>query len=516
MSQTTGQAIAMIIYFTAMTMIGLWGYTRTKNLDDYMLGGRDLNPVVAALSAGAADMSGWLLMGLPGALFLSGVVEGWIAVGLTLGAWVNWKVTAPRLRSYTQVASNSITVPSFLGNRLKDNTKLLRVVAGLIIFVFFTFYVSSGMVAGGTFFESAFGMDYHLGMVLVASVVLLYTLVGGFLAVSWTDMVQGIMMLLALVAVPIAGTIALGGFSKVAEGVNAVNPHFLMPFGGATFVGVVSSLAWGLGYFGQPHIIVRFMALRSPKEAKQARRIGIGWMILSVVGAGGTAIVGIAANHFGHTKIAQDKAESVFILMGQSLFPVIIAGFMLAAILAAIMSTISSQLLVTSSAIVEDIYNAFTKRDISAMAGVNLGRISVLAVSLLAAVFAWFRTDSILNLVAFAWAGFGAAFGPIIILSLYWRKLTMQGALAGMITGAVVVGIWGSFKFLGLYEILPGFVLALLAAYVVSRATYKSNSEIDAEFDKAVALSTADMTEIEKQFGKPELSGAVIGYTEAE
>ncbi|WP_308806877.1 sodium/proline symporter PutP [Actinotignum urinale] len=515
MSQTTGQAIAMIIYFVAMVFIGLWAYTRTKNLDDYMLGGRDLNPTVAALSAGAADMSGWLLMGLPGALYMSGLVEGWIAVGLTLGQWVNWMVTAPRLRSYTQVASNSITVPSFLGNRLHDTTKSVRLIAGLIIFVFFTFYVSSGMVAGGIFFETAFGMDYHLGMVLVAGVVVLYTLVGGFLAVSWTDMVQGIMMVSALVAVPLFSVFAIGGFGKVAEGVTAVNPDFIHPFGGATFVGIISSLAWGLGYFGQPHIIVRFMALRSPKEAKTARRIGLGWMVFSCLGACGTAIVGIAANHFGVVKIPEGQHESVFILMGQSLFPSIVAGFMLAAILAAIMSTVSSQLLVTSSAVVEDIYHGFSKRSLSAVGGITLGRIAVLAVSLLAAIFAWFRTDSILNLVSFAWAGFGAAFGPIVLLALYWRKLTAMGALTGMVTGAVVVGFWGTFKWFGLYEILPGFLLAALVAYIVSLMTYRPNPEIDAEFDRAVRLAKAGSDEINADLGKPTMSGAVIVLQDA-
>ena len=261
MDHLSGQAMAMIIYFVAMIFIGVLAYTRTKNMDDYMLGGRGLNPLVAALSAGAADMSGWLLMGLPGALYLNGVVEGWIAVGLTVGSWTSWKVVAPRLRSYTQLAGNSITVPSFLGNRLHDRSNSVRIVSGVIIFVFFTLYVSSGMVAGGTFFETAFGMDYHLGMVLVAGVVIIYTLVGGFLAVSWTDMVQGVMMLLALVAVPVVGVFAIGGFGAIAEGVSAVNPNFLHPFGGATAVGIISSLAWGLGYFGQPHIVVRYLSL---------------------------------------------------------------------------------------------------------------------------------------------------------------------------------------------------------------------------------------------------------------
>ena len=488
----------MIVYFVAMISIGLWAYTRTKNLDDYMLGGRDLNPTVAALSAGAADMSGWLLMGLPGALYLSGLVEGWIAVGLTIGVWANWKITAPRLRSYTQIAGNSITLPSFFGNRMHDESKLLRVVAGLIIFVFFTFYVSSGMVAGGTFFETAFGVEYHVGMTIVAGVVVLYTLVGGFLAVSWTDMVQGIMMVFSLVAVPIFGVIALGGPAKVAQGVAAVNPDFISPFGGATVIGVLSSLAWGLGYFGQPHVIVRFMAMRSPEEAKPARRIGVGWMIFSVLGACGTAIVAIAANRAGIINVGENQHESVFILMGQSLFPAIVAGFMLAAILAAIMSTISSQLLVTSSAVVEDIYRGVSRRELTDSAGVNLGRLAVLSVSVLAAIFAWFRTDSILALVSFAWAGFGSSFGPIVILSLYWRKLTTQGALTGMLVGAVTVGVWGTAGWFGLYEIIPGFGLCLLSAIVVSKLTYKHNPAIDREFDAAARLANASREEIDE------------------
>lgn len=488
----------MIVYFVAMISIGLWAYTRTKNLDDYMLGGRDLNPTVAALSAGAADMSGWLLMGLPGALYLSGLVEGWIAVGLTIGVWANWKITAPRLRSYTQIAGNSITLPSFFGNRMHDESKLLRVVAGLIIFVFFTFYVSSGMVAGGTFFETAFGVEYHVGMTIVAGVVVLYTLVGGFLAVSWTDMVQGIMMVFSLVAVPIFGVIALGGPAKVVQGVAAVNPDFISPFGGATVIGVLSSLAWGLGYFGQPHVIVRFMAMRSPEEAKPARRIGVGWMIFSVLGACGTAIVAIAANWAGIINVGENQHESVFILMGQSLFPAIVAGFMLAAILAAIMSTISSQLLVTSSAVVEDIYRGVSRRELTDSAGVNLGRLAVLSVSVLAAIFAWFRTDSILALVSFAWAGFGSSFGPIVILSLYWRKLTTQGALTGMLVGAVTVGVWGTAGWFGLYEIIPGFGLCLLSAIVVSKLTYKHNPAIDREFDAAARLANASREEIDE------------------
>lgn len=492
MTETTFQAVAMIIYLLAMVMIGLFAYNRTKSLDDYMLGGRDLGPGVAALSAGAADMSGWLLLGLPGALYLNGLIEGWIAVGLTVGAWLNWKFTAPRLRAYSKIASNSITVPSFLGQRLRDTSNIVRIVAGLVITVFFTFYVSSGMVAGGTFFESSFGMDYHLGMVIIAATTVLYTLVGGFLAVSWTDVVQGIMMLIALILVPVVGIIHVGGFSNLMSEVNRIDPtifsltHGEGALSGAAILGIVSALAWGLGYFGQPHIIVRFMALRSTAEAKQGRRIGIGWMLLSVIGAGMTAIVGIAVYQHDEGKLA--NPEGVFISLGQLLFHPFIAGFMLAAILAAIMSTISSQLLVTSSALVEDIYRAYTKRELNGADGVLAGRIAVGAVALIAALLAWQRSDSILGLVAFAWAGFGASFGPIVILSLYWRKLTSAGAIAGMVTGAVVVGIWGNISggIFDLYEIVPGFLLNLIVAAVVSHATWKPNPEIDAEFDQTI------------------------------
>lgn len=515
---TTGQAIAMIIYFVGMIMIGLWAYTRTQTMDDYMLGGRELNPLVAALSAGAADMSGWLLMGLPGALYLAGIVEGWIAVGLSIGAWINWLVVAPRLRSYTEVANDSITVPSFLSYRLRDNSNLIRIIAGVIICLFFTIYVASGMVAGGKFFATSFGWDYHLGMTLIAGIVVTYTLIGGFLAVSWTDTVQGIMMLVALILVPVVGVSAAGGIGQVMQDAEAVNPDLLNLLGGTNFVAIVSNLAWGLGYFGMPHIIVRFMALKTPGQARSARRIGMGWMILSVVGAGATAIVGISLNKQGVITVPSGDEESVFLIMGQSLFPSFLAGFMLAAILAAIMSTISSQLLVTSSAVVEDIYNSVSKRNVKEAAftmnlagkqrqsslGVQLGRVVVLVVTIIGALIAWQANSptaviasSILGIVSFAWAGFGAAFGPIVILSLYWRKLTAQGAMVGMVVGAVTVVAWhylfnngeASVVDTGLYEILPGFVLCLLAAWLLSVKTYRPNAAIDAEFAEAVKLA---------------------------
>lgn len=492
MSDNAYSFLALGVYLGGMLLIGYWAYRRTVDLGDYMLGGRDLGPAVSALSAGASDMSGWLLLGLPGAIYVSGLNAGWIAVGLTIGAWLNWKYVAPRLRTYTQVSNNSITVPSFLENRLKDRSRLLRVASGAIILLFFTFYVSSGMVAGGLFFESSFGTDYHLGMLVVTAVVVAYTLFGGFLAVSYTDFVQGTIMLLALVLVPLIGLFFTGGFAETAQSIQAVKPDGLSMFTGVTFLGVVSAAAWGLGYFGQPHIVVRFMALRGPGEAKNARRIGIGWMVISLLGAVGTALVGIA--YFQQTPGATlDDPEAVFIVLGQVIFHPLIAGVMLAAVLAAIMSTISSQLLVCSSALVEDLYKAVFKTDASDRQLVLLGRLAVLAISVLAAVLAWERSSTILELVAYAWAGFGASFGPVLLLALYWRKLTAAGALVGMVVGALTVVVWGNTEALtsAMYEIVPGFVLNLLVSVVVSRLTYRPRPEVEREFDESLALLEA-------------------------
>ena len=488
MSADIYQLIAIVLYMAAMVFIGYYAYKKTTNLTDYMLGGRSLGPAVTALSAGAADMSGWLLMGLPGAIYLNGLVEAWIAIGLTVGAYLNYVLVAPRLRAYTQVSGDSITIPSFLDSRLKGNSRVLRIVSSIVILIFFTFYVSSGMVAGGKFFESSFGLDYHMGLLIVSAVVIFYTLIGGFLAVSYTDVVQGLTMFFALLLVPIFGLFLTGGFTETAASIREVNPTGLSFVSGASFVGVLSAVAWGLGYFGQPHIIVRFMAIGSIKELKSARRIGIGWMFLSLIGAGATALIGIA--YFHQTGGVLDDAETVFIVLGQIIFHPLIAGIMLAAILAAVMSTISSQLIVTSSALIEDLYKAVIKTDASDKQYVFLGRMAVLVVSVIAIFLAWPNNESILSIVSFSWAGFGASFGPIVLLSLYWKKLTSQGALWGMITGAVIVLVWGNIDFLkdNLYEIIPGFIGAWLVTYFVSMATYKPNVEIEQEFDAAQQL----------------------------
>lgn len=489
MSANMYQLLAIIIYMIAMLGIGWYAFVKTSNLTDYMLGGRSLGPAVTALSAGAADMSGWLLMGLPGAIYLAGLSKAWIAIGLTIGAYLNWLLVAPRLRVYTQVTNDSITIPSYLDNRLRDNTKLIRIASGIIILIFFTFYVSSGMVAGGKFFDSSFGYEYHTGLLIVSAVVVAYTLFGGFLAVSYTDFLQGLIMFLALIAVPLFGLSLTGGIGDTIASIKAVNPdHLNLLSSNATAAVIISSLAWGLGYFGQPHIIVRFMAISSVKETKQARRIGIGWMMLSLFGAIATALVGVA--YYEQNAGELKDAETVFIVLGQILFHPFIAGIMLAAILAAVMSTISSQLIVTSSALVEDIYKALFNKTADDKHYVFIGRVSVLVVAIVAGILAWNPDSSILDLVGFAWAGFGAAFGPVILLSLYWRKLTNYGALSGMVAGAATAFIWGRIKFLSdtLYEIVPGFLVCLIVAVIVSILTYKPNKDIEEEFNRTEVL----------------------------
>ena len=491
----TNEAIQLIsigVYMAMMLFIGWYAYYKTSNLTDYMLGGRSLGPAVTALSAGAADMSGWLLMGLPGGVYVTGLASAWIAVGLTIGAYLNWLVVAPRLRSYTQVANDSITIPGFLENRFKDNTMLLRIVSGVVILVFFTFYVSSGMVAGAVFFENSFNTSYYTGLFIVAGVTVAYTLFGGFLAVSYTDFIQGLMMVIALLLVPILAVFHTGGPVETFETIRMVDPTLLDWFKGTTAIGIISAMAWGLGYFGQPHIIVRFMAITSIKEMKKARQIGMGWMIFSLLGTIFMALIGIAFFE-KNTQYTLTNPEAIFIELGQILFHPLVTGFLLAAVLAAIMSTISSQLIVTSSALTEDLYKFFIRKNGSDKEYVFFGRMAVLAVSVFALILALEQSNTILNLVAYAWAGFGASFGPVIILCLTWRKMTHWGAIFGMITGAATVIIWKNVG-LGdtLYEIVPGFVLNLIVIVVVSLITYKRNEQIEKEFDESKRLLTSE------------------------
>ena len=467
--------VSLAGYFVLMMAIGWYAWQRsTSDVSEYMLGGRRLHPAVGALSAGASDMSGWMLMGLPGAIYLTGLNAAWIAVGLVVGAWLNYRLVAPRLRVYTELADDAITIPDFLEKRFEDRSRALRTLSSLVIVVFFTLYTSAGIVAGGKLFEASFGTSYEFGLVVTAGVVLAYTLFGGFLAVSLTDFVQGCIMFLALVVVPLTTLSMLGGWDATATTIDAASPAHLDWAAGLTGLGLLSSLSWGLGYFGQPHIIVRFMAIRSLPDIAVARRIGMSWMLVTVLGAVGTGIAGFAWLDARGTPLADP--ETVFIHLSQVLFHPLVAGFLLAAILAAIMSTISSQLLVSSSSLTEDVYRTFLRRDASQSELVFVGRVAVFLVAVVALVLALDRSSSILSLVANAWAGFGAAFGPVILLSLYWRGLTRDGALAGMLTGATTVLLWiyGPFEIGGeplsavLYELVPGFVAATVAAVGVS------------------------------------------------
>ncbi|MCM3177128.1 sodium/proline symporter PutP [Cytobacillus horneckiae] len=479
----TGILISLVIYMLGMLWIGYYSYKRTSNLNDYMLGGRQLGPMVTALSAGASDMSGWLVMGLPGAMYATGLSASWIAIGLTIGALLNWIYVAPRLRTYTEVANDSITIPGYLENRFGEKARILRMVSGLVILIFFTFYVSSGMVSGGILFESTFGINYHTGLLIVAGVTIAYTLFGGFLAVSMTDLVQGIIMVIALILVPIVTLFHVGGLGEAVDTARSINPALLDIFRGTTVLGIISLLAWGLGYFGQPHIIVRFMAITSVKEIKKATVIGMAWMIFCIVGAMFIGFVGIA--FFANTNHVLDDPETVFIVLGEILFHPLITGFIIAAILAAIMSTVSSQLLVTSSSLTEDIYKTFFRRSASDKELVFIGRMAVLVVSIIALALSWEKNATILSLVGYAWAGFGSAFGPLIILSLYWKRMTSWGALAGMIFGAATVIIWSAFGLSDtLYEIIPGFIVSLIAIIVVSLMTKKPSKEVEADFEK--------------------------------
>lgn len=502
MSDTTWFIIAIIIYMGVMLAIGYWSFQKTDEYDDYVLAGRGLNPFVAALSAGASDMSGWLLMGLPGALFVSGMSQLWIAIGLLVGCWANWKWVAPRLRAYSEIAGDSITLPSFFENRLADKSRVLRIVSSLIIIVFFTFYVSSGMVSGGRYFESTFGSGYLDGMLIVAGITVAYTFIGGFLAVSYTDAVQGTIMFLSLVIVPVMALLTLDDPSSIwtwatshdygpyTDGTG--NPHFFSMLSGVTASAIIGNLAWGLGYFGQPHIIVRFMALRSPADARQGRFIGMTWMLLSILGATFVAIIGTA--FFGQNPdiaVVDRKAfETIFLDMGRVLFHPLIAGLILTAVLAAIMSTISSQLLVTSTSLIEDLFKIFAKNEPSQRVLIYLSRTAVVAVAIVAGLLAINPSASILELVGFAWAGFGSAFGPLVLLMLYWRRLTTAGAIAGMTTGAVVSFMWGM-SALGdsLYEMVPGFISGLLVTVVVSLITKEPKQAVLSEFDEAERLS---------------------------
>ena len=482
-----GVWISLTLYFGLMIAIGFYAWRKsTASSEEFILGGRNLSPAVAALSAGASDMSGWLLLGLPGALFASGLVEAWIGIGLFIGALVNWIVVAPRLREQTERYDNSLTIPEFLANRFPSKAMALRTVSAVIIVVFFAVYTASGLVAGGKLFSSAFGdlisfasfSDYSIGIWLTLIIVMTYTMIGGFLAVSLTDFCQGIVMMLALIIMPAVVLYGSGGggLPQASATLAQIDPNFLSWTHGLTFIGFLSAVTWGLGYFGQPHIIVRFMAIRSVSDVPRARNIGMSWMAISLIGAIALGIFGRA--YAVRTGLAVSDPETIFIVLADLLFHPLVTGFLYAALLAAIMSTISSQLLVSSSSLTEDFYRLFLRKNASEKESVMIGRLSVLLVGVIAAIIARDPNSQVLTLVGHAWAGFGSAFGPLIILSLTWRRMSGTGAVAGLVAGALTVIVWISLgwnsSFLGgpgIYEIIPGFVIAWIAIYVVSLVT---------------------------------------------
>ncbi|MGX7951659.1 sodium/proline symporter PutP [Tsuneonella sp. HG249] len=466
----TGVLVSLALYFILMLAIGVYAWRKSSaDSEGYLLAGRDLSPSVTALSAGASDMSGWLLLGLPGALYASGLVEAWIAIGLFVGALVNWIVVAPRLRRQTEELGDALTIPEFLGNRFPNKAVALRLTSAIIVVVFFTVYTAAGMVGGGKLFEMAFGGQYMTGVWVTAGVVIVYTMIGGFLAVSLTDFVQGIIMFAALVIMPLVIL-----FGSDAELATVPQEGFLSLTNGLTFAGWLSAVTWGLGYFGQPHIIVRFMAIRSVEEMPAARNIAMAWMGVCLLGAIGVGLAGRA--YVQGNGIVLEDPETVFILLANLLFHPLVTGFLYAALLAAIMSTISSQLLVSSSSLTEDFYRLFLRKQAGEREAVMVGRISVLLVALMGMAIAADPDSRVLGLVAHAWAGFGAAFGPMIVLALTWRRMTGAGAVAGLVTGALVVIGWialGWDKSLlggpGVYEIMPGFLASSLAIILVSR-----------------------------------------------
>lgn len=421
-------------------------------------------------------------------MYATGLSSVWIAIGLLIGAYANYLIIAPRLRTYTEVANDSITIPDFLENRFKDRTKILRFVSAIVILVFFTFYASAGLVSGGRLFENSFNLDYKIGLFVTVGVVVAYTLFGGFLAVSWTDFVQGCIMFIALVLVPIVAFTDVGGVTETFNTIKQVDASHLDMFKGTTILGIISFLAWGLGYFGQPHIIVRFMAITSIKDLKTSRRIGIGWMTISIIGAMLTGLIGIA--YYAKNNTTLQDPEMVFVTFSNILFHPYITGFLLSAILASIMSSISSQLLVISSAVTEDFYKTFFRRNASDKELVFIGRLSVLVVAMIAVVLAYHPSDTILTLVGYAWAGFGSAFGPAILLSLYWKRTNKWGVLAGMIVGAVVVITWVQIPSLkaAMYEMVPGFFCSLLAVIIVSLVTKEPVKAIHREFNEMEAV----------------------------
>jgi sodium/proline symporter len=478
--------ITFIAYFIVLLGIGFFFYRRSSSIEDYLLGGRGMGSWVTALSAQASDMSGWLLMGLPGAIYLGGTGKVWIAVGLFIGTVLNWMLVSARLRVYTQ-KTNAITLPCFFEARFRDPTGLLRIVSAIIILIFFAIYASSGLVATGLLFESTFGVKYGVAVGIGGFVIIAYTFLGGFMAVCWTDLLQGALMVLAIVVVPLMTYNRAGGIDAISKAMEAKGVSTaLLPEARTLPLAlcmIISSMAWGLGYFGQPHILVRFMSIKSVGKLKRSITIAIIWVFLSLSGAVIVGFIGIAM----YDGLTGGEQEKVFIYMIRDLFNPWFGGILLAAIFSAIMSTIDSQLLVSSSVLSEDFYCKAIKKQASEKEIVWVGRACVIIISIIALVMALDRDNTILGIVSYAWGGFGAAFGPLVLFALFSRKTSWQSALAGMVTGTVVLVLW---KQIGLsekmYEIVPGFAANCLTIFLLNRINGQKDESILKEFNAVV------------------------------
>lgn len=482
------RAFTFIAYLTVVLLVAVGAYFVTKNLSDFVLGGRKLGGPVAALSAGASDMSAWLLMGLPGVAFLYGFNQIWLPIGLTLGCYISWRVVAKPLRVYSEFAKDSITLPSFLENRFHDDKGVIRAVLAVATLFFFAVYTSSGLVGGARLLEQ-FGLEYSQGLLLGTAIIVCYTFVGGFLAVSWTDFFQGIFMFLCLVAVPVLATYNFGGVDNVIAASKAQNVFLFNPLDNIDLFLFINLFAWGLGYFGQPHILVRYMAVTHTKVIPTARRIAIGWMGLSMLGATLTGIVGNA--YFVQGQIHH---ESIFILFSEALFEPWFTGILFAAILSTIMCAIDSQMLASSSALTEDIYHKWVRKNASQKELMWVGRVAIMVIAVVAVVLASNAGNTVIDLVGFAWAGLGSAFGPVVLCSLYCKRTTRNGAISGIVVGALAVIFWKiartltGWEVFEVYEIIPGFMFGMLTIITVSLLGQKPNQNIINDFESAWKL----------------------------
>lgn len=490
MNEKTVIIITFALYLSAMLGIGLYFYKKTKNLSDYVLGGRQLGPWGTSISAQASDMSGWLLLGLPGAAYLSGLSGSlWMALGLAIGTYLNWKIVAKRLRIATEEYNDSITISSFFENRFNDKSKLLRIVSASFILLFFLVYTASAFVSGGKLFETVFGVSYTWAVIITVAFVVFYTFLGGFMAVCWTDIIQGLLMFFTLIILPIVIIFKVG---NIGDFIGSINPNLLNPFNAEMLTGnpsssgliiaisIISALAWGIGYFGQPHILVRFMAIKNPDEMKKSRTIAMIWVVLSLIGA---TLVGLVGSNL-IPGLEGGDSERIFMMLVSKYVPLWLGGVLLSAILAAVMSTADSQLLVTASTFSEDFYKTLIRPKATEKELVWVSRFTVLSVAAIAFVIALNPTSSVLGLVSYAWAGFGSTFGPVILMALFWKATTRNAAISGMIVGGLTSALWPLLKttfsnvaIFQLYEIVPGFLLALLTIYIITKLEISKNQK---------------------------------------